>query len=341
KELNRRRAAIADHFSIKTFADFPERLKIVPLVGKDTVLAVFDSRLGVVKPTPLFESVRQEVAAFKPTLIIVGNRVNIFSVDQNNDAQARQCLQLLFGLCTEFVGTTVIMPGHVSLSGMQSGRGDSGTVQWSNGCRARLLLERVTKADDDDSEPDQDARVLKVKKANWGPDKNEIKLCWSRGLFVPDTDTDIEPEKKIWSFGDVAALLNDEEEFLRMLNLHKGAKLSPWPTAQNNAAKVFAEDSRCKLRGKAGRAKLKSAMERLQTKGIIEVVETGPQSRPPSLLRRVERGVVVDFPSGRPASEQPQGDDSEPGTFASPQSNGGGGASKRYRVVGDAPAGSA
>src|SRR5215831_1369288 len=65
-ELNRRQAAIAEHYDLN-FEKFSKRLKIVPLVGKDTVLAVFDSRLGVVKPTPLFESVRQEVAAFKPT----------------------------------------------------------------------------------------------------------------------------------------------------------------------------------------------------------------------------------------------------------------------------------
>src|SRR5262249_8090408 len=158
---------------------FSERLKIVPLVGKDTVLAVFNSHAGVVRPTPLFESVRREIAAFKPTLVIVGNRVNIFSVDQNSDTQARQCLGLLTSLTKDF-GTTVIMPGHVSLSGMASGRGDSGTVQWSNGCRARLLLARVTK--DNGAEPDQDARLLQVKKANWGPEKNEIKLRWSRGL---------------------------------------------------------------------------------------------------------------------------------------------------------------
>jgi RecA-family ATPase len=315
KELNRRRAAIADYYGIGTFATFSERLKITPLVGKDTVLAVFDRERGVVRPTPLFESVRREIAAFKPTLVIVGNRVNIFSVDQNSDTQARQCLGLLFGVTTEFVGTTVIMPGHVSLSGMASRRGDSGTVQWSNGCRARLLLDRITKESGD--EPDQDARVLQVKKANWGPDKNEIKLRWSRGLFIPDTG-DIEPER-IWSFGDVAALLKDEDEFLRMLDIVHPLKVSPYPTAQNNAAKIFSEDSRCKLKGRGVRAKLKAAMERLQAKGKIEVAETGPQSRRTPYIRRVERGVVVDFPSGKPApaSEQPQGNGSEPGAVAS------------------------
>src|SRR5262249_35790010 len=156
----------------------------------------------------------------------------------------------------------VIMPGHVSLSSMTSGRGESGTVQWGNACRARALLAKVTKSEDDDSEPDKAVRVLQVKKANWGPDENEIKLRWSRGLFVLDTgerDDEIEPT---WKLGDINALLNDEEEFLRMLDRMAAVKVnvSPHPTAQNNAAKVFSEDSRCKLRGKAGRPKLKAAM---------------------------------------------------------------------------------
>jgi len=310
KELNRRQAAIADHYDLD-FEKFPERLKIVPLVGQDTVLAVFNSRAGMVQPRPLFESVRRMVGEFEPTLTIVGNRVNIFSVDQNNDAQARQCLGLLTSLTKDF-GTTVIMPGHVSLSGMSSGRGDSGTVQWSNGCRSRLLLDRVTK--ENGAEPDPDARVLQVKKANWGPDKNEIRLRWSRGLFVPDTE-DIKSEKATWSFGDVATLLNDEDEFLRMLDLLKGARtpLSPWPTAHNNAPKIFAEDSRCKLTGKGVRDKLKSAMERLLTKGAIEIVEVGPPSKSRTDIRRVERGVVVDFPDGKPVREPPAGEGADQG----------------------------
>jgi hypothetical protein len=156
--------------------------------------------------------------------------------------------------------------------------------------------------------------VLQVKKANWGPDKNEIKLRWSNGLFIPDTD--IRPEKT-WSVGEVAALLNDEDEFLRMLDLEPPVKVSHHPTAQNNAAKIFAADSRCKLTGKGVRNRLKTAMERLFSKGVIEVVETGSPSRLTSCIRRVKRGVVVGFPGGRPASEQPQGNGGEPDIIAS------------------------
>ena len=59
------------------------------------MLAAFDQKSGLVKPTPLYSAVRKDIKDFKPTLVIVGNRVNIFGVNQNDDAQARQCLQLL------------------------------------------------------------------------------------------------------------------------------------------------------------------------------------------------------------------------------------------------------
>jgi hypothetical protein len=103
------------------------------MLGRDTVLAKFDSKAGVVRPAPLFTSVCQLVEKFKPALTIVGNRVNIFSVNQNEDSQARQCLNMLNSIIVEY-GTTVVMPGHVSAGQLTTGTGSSGSVQWSMVC---------------------------------------------------------------------------------------------------------------------------------------------------------------------------------------------------------------
>jgi RecA-family ATPase len=132
--------AIANHYGIQ-YADFPGQLKIIPQAGKDTVLAVFDQKRGVVKPTALYFAIKKMVEEFKPALVIVGNRVNIFSVNQNDDAQARQCVQLLTAIAIE-CNTAVIMPGHVSVAGMFNDTGTSGSVQWSNGCRSAELSTR-------------------------------------------------------------------------------------------------------------------------------------------------------------------------------------------------------
>jgi hypothetical protein len=141
--LRWRQEKIKEHLGIK-LREPTDRLRIVPMVGKQTILATFHHKTGLVLPTPLFESLRLMIEEYRPRLVIVGNRVNIFGVNQNDDAQARQCLGLLNSLITDF-GTTVIMPGHVSVRGNQSGGdGTSGSVQWSNGVRQRLLLRRPT-----------------------------------------------------------------------------------------------------------------------------------------------------------------------------------------------------
>jgi RecA-family ATPase len=267
-ELRRRQHAITEHFGIRC-ADFPRRLKIVPLIGRDTVLAAFDSRAGVVTPRPLFDIVRREIGEFQPLLTIVPNRVNMFGVNQNDDSQARQCMQLLASLPVDF-GTGVVMPSHTSLRGLSSGDGTSGSVQWNNGCRLRTYLRRLIDPDTR-HELDPFLREWEGMKANWSPTGKIINLRWSQGLFVPDTGNTVE---------QAATHAMEEGEFLRMLDLvSQSHPVSPAPSAPNNAPKIFSEDQRCKLKGRFGKRALKAAMDRLLSKGSIKVEETGPASK--------------------------------------------------------------
>jgi RecA-family ATPase len=161
-------------------------------------------------------------------------------------------------------------------------------VQWSNACRQRLYLSRVTarKGEDDDgaAEVNPDVRQLEVKKANWGPTDQKINLRWKRGVFVVYNPLDDDDDDG-WKFGDVAQALKEEDEFLRMLDMTP-YPVSAEPTARNNAPKLFADDQRCKLRGKAGKITLKAAMERLLTKCVIIVRDYGRPSRPNSRIER-------------------------------------------------------
>ena len=266
KELRRRQAAIAEHYGIR-YVDFAQQFKITPFAGKDTVLAAFDQRSGVIKPTRLFDTVRKEIEDFKPTLVIVGNRVNIFGVNQNDDAQARQCIQLLAGIALDYK-TAVVMPGHVSVAGLASNSGTSGSVQWSNGCRSRLFLSRIIDAEGD--EPDKDARQLEVRKANWGPTDQKINIRWSDGVFTVNTEA-------MQSFVQRLATNNAEQEFLRMLDLSV-EKVSLKAASNNYAPKIFSDDLRCKLKGRPGKKALAAAMNGLWAKGIITTEPYGPPS---------------------------------------------------------------
>jgi RecA-family ATPase len=287
--LRWRQEKIKEYLSIDLDDERPDRLRIVPMLGKPTILATFNSKTGLVEPTLLFESFRRLIKAYQPALTIVGNRVNIFSVNQNDDAQARQCLGLLNSLITDF-GTTVIMPSHVSQRGMQAGAdGTSGSVQWNNGVRQRLVLRRPDK--DGDEIEDKHTRIMEVKKANWGPTGLSMDLSWQNGLILPDftvvggnsNEEKAERAKK--------EKQDAEDEFLRMLIKSETMKynLSAHPASRNNAAKVFSENSDCRFKGKKGRRILTAAMERLFDQKQIHAVPYGPPSDETFRIEKVKK----------------------------------------------------
>ena len=123
-EVRRREERITNHYVTcgGIYEPRPRDFKVFPMMGKNTVLGVWDQKLHQVRPTDVFEALKREVAEFKPLLVIIPNRVDSFSVNQNDDAHAKQCWRMLGSLCTEF-GTTILMPGHASLRSMQSGDG--------------------------------------------------------------------------------------------------------------------------------------------------------------------------------------------------------------------------
>jgi RecA-family ATPase len=264
---------------------------IVPMWGKENVLLAKLDKSGQVKPTTLYQELCKLIEEFEPTLVIMANRVNIFSVNQNDDVHARQCLALLDAIVKNYQ-CTVIMPGHPSLGQLASGSGSSGSVQWSNGCRHRLYLSRPKKnnsAEDSPSEDDRDKRILEVMKANWGPQGVGLMLRWTDWFFqADDEDLMLQPEpgetpaeaKKRAHEEQVA---NAEHEFLRMLDraTAQGIALSAQPTSRTNAATMFARNaafSDCHFRGDLGYRILVQAMTNLFKKGTIKTVPFGPKS---------------------------------------------------------------
>jgi AAA domain len=297
-EVRRRESKITAFMASNGIYEPRDReLMIVPMVGEDAVLGVYDSRRGVVAPTGVFAAIEKLVAEFKPTLVIVGNRVNIFSVNQNDDAHAVQSLRLLSGLCARHE-TAVLMPGHVSVTGMNTGSGTSGSVQWSNGVRLRMYLQRLK--DEQTGAADPNRRVLQVMKTNWGPPDQQIDLQWSEGLFVGDGFTITAPEPEA---GESEAEMNarlvrqrvesDDAAFLAALDRHTavGSYVSAAPTAKTNAPNIFSQDEECLpgVRMAEKKKRMKVAMGRLFMRGIIQ---TKPWGSPSRGMQRIERTTV-------------------------------------------------
>jgi RecA-family ATPase len=75
----------------------------------------------------------------------------------------------------------VISSAHSSLAGIRSGDGSSGSTGWEAAFRSRLYLARPET--EEGEQPDQYARTLYRKKANWAVREDQITLRWAGGVF--------------------------------------------------------------------------------------------------------------------------------------------------------------
>jgi RecA-family ATPase len=183
-EIRRRLGAILDH----------QRRNLEDLKGRgvrwsclddaseysegDAVLGAAD-RTGRVNSTPLYAALLARAVAERPAAIVIENAADVFAIDEINRSQVRQAVALLRRLAKRS-GAAVILISHPSLYGLNSGSGTSGSTQWSNAVRSRLYFAAVKKSDDDET----DICELTVKKANYGPTGEAVRVRWHQGLFI-------------------------------------------------------------------------------------------------------------------------------------------------------------
>ena len=98
-ELHRRVVTIARGLGVK-LADLTE-LPLIPLAGKDAVMAAPEGRTNVVRETPVWRGLVGVVEHFKPRLVIIDTRADVFAGNENDRSQARQFIGLLRGLRQE------------------------------------------------------------------------------------------------------------------------------------------------------------------------------------------------------------------------------------------------
>ncbi|MGB7100806.1 MAG: AAA family ATPase [Xanthobacteraceae bacterium] len=264
-ELHRRLAAIEADLSKLT------DLHLVPLAGKDAVLAAPDGREGLLKTTPVFKALKRIVEKYRPTLLVLDTLADLFGGDEVKKVHARQFIGLLRGLGIEFE-TTILLLSHPSLSGMQSGSGMSGNVGWSNGVRSRLYFERIK--DPDGSEEDADMRMLRTKKANRARGADTITIRYREGKFVSENVS--------------RNNLKAERLFLELLKRLSDEDRPVSPNRSNNyAPQIFSEHP-----DGAGikKAAFATAMDELLKQGRIQICEDGPPSKRRRHLVLVDNG---------------------------------------------------
>ena len=72
----------------------------------------------------------------------------------------------------------MVLTAHPSLTGRNTGTGESGSTAWNNAVRSRLYLTEA------DEQADGAERILKTMKSNYGPKGGELRLRWAKGVYM-------------------------------------------------------------------------------------------------------------------------------------------------------------
>ena len=271
RELHFRLEAIRAHLDI-SFAALGD-LHLVPLAGEDALLGVPD-RAGMIQPTPLFEKLLEAAAKFEPVLIALDTAADMFGGNENDRSQVRQFISLLRRLAITG-NSAVLLASHPSLSGISTDSGLSGSTGWHNSVRSRLFF----KASDSDDDTRSDQRELIVRKNNYGPTGEVVRMVWRNGVFVP-VPAPSGPEQ---AAADAAA----DAMFLQLLEKHdrNGDNVSPKRTSNNFAPSVFAKTPEAK-KAHFGRQHFEDALDRLVAADRVVIETYGPASRRATRLVR-------------------------------------------------------
>jgi archaellum biogenesis ATPase FlaH len=240
-------------------------LNLTSLAEEDAILAApEDGRGGALAATALYNELDDVLAESRPALLVLDTLADTFGGNEIIRAQVRQFVSMLRRLALRH-GCTIVVLAHPSLAGME--KGTSGSTGWSNSVRSRLYFQRVHESDG--SEADEDARVLRVAKSNYGRVGLEIAMRWQAGVFVPLALT----------AGGESAAANAKAErvFVELLTRYtaqdRPVSLSP---SAAYAPKIFETEARAHGVGKRA---LTLAMGRLLDYGRIANVPYGPPSR--------------------------------------------------------------
>ncbi|MBH5371481.1 AAA family ATPase [Bradyrhizobium glycinis] len=253
----------------RTFADLRGRMRVIPMAGRDAELVTEKRRSRELELTALAERITDLLTEFRPKLLILDTAADVFGGDEINRKQVRFFVSMLRRFAMD-CDLAVLLLSHPSVQGMQSGTGLSGSTAWNNSVRSRLYFTS--------DKNDEDLRLLKNMKSNYGRKGAETKLRWHEGAFILD---DGKPT------AHAALLANHADQvFLRMLSSinASGRRVS----SSRSTAYAPTVMGAMPERGGTTKKALEEAMARLFTENKIAVVKEGPPSR------QRERLVVVE-----------------------------------------------
>ena len=217
------------------------------------MLGFYSRRAARLAPTTLYDELLEMAGDLKPRIIGIASSANVFAGNEIDRVQVQQFIGLLTRLTLRSGGGLVLI-SHPSLTGISSGTGLSGSTQWHNAVRARMVLTGDQKTG---------LRKLDFHKNQYGPVSESIPLCWDSGLFLP-----------IGEASYVAKNQLEQAKTVFMLLLHRFRKQHRKVTANRAAGYapgVFMDEPEAK-EAKLTKQDLATAMSALMTDNQIQNV---------------------------------------------------------------------
>ena len=273
-EIHIRLDAVARHYQTTFKALVAGGLKVLPLLGQDSMLCVQSGRGNHIEITSLYRQLYEAAGDLKPKNISIDTLSRAFGGDEINRVQVYAFAMHMQALAKVAQGSVTIL-SHPSLSGMASGSGISGSTAWHGAFRFRQYLKGVK--EEDDGEPDN-LRQLEFKKNQYGPPERPIVLRYTDGLFLPVNGA-TDPERVIRDARVDGLFI----KLLRRFNerLDRVTHLASSPNYY--APKVFADEPEAKQSG-FRKGELEDAMKRLMASKRVLVEIGGKESRRQSRL---------------------------------------------------------
>lgn len=281
-ELWRRQESINKAIGV-TMADLSGKLRLVSIVGElGNELGTFSAD-GKLAPSIRYRQIAKQCLDFGAGFLVLDNAAHLFAGNENARHDVAAFLGLIERLSQQMNGAALLLahPNKQLSQGNKQGNEYSGSTGWSAHVRNRLFIDY--REDPQDGTPiDDDDRVLRKSKANYGKRGEEVYFRWHDWAFVRPDDMDAGNAREI----EANARANHENEaFLRCLRERtKQRRAVSERLSKSYAPNVFA--GMPEARG-VGKKAMEQAMDRLFRLGAIERAEVwkGPDRKPVFGLR--------------------------------------------------------
>ncbi len=267
-ELWRRQESINKSMGV-TMADLGGKLKLVSIVGElGNELGTFSAD-GKLAPSVRYRQIAKVCLDFSAGFLVLDNAAHMFAGNENARHDVAAFLGLVERLSQQMNGAALLLahPNKQLSQGNKQGNEYSGSTGWSAHVRNRLFIDY--REDPQDGTPvDDDDRVLRKSKANYGKRGEEVYFRWHDWAFVRPDDMDAGNAREI----EANARANHENEaFLRCLRERtKQQRAVSERLSKSYAPNVFA--GMPEARG-VGKKAMEQAMDRLFRLGAIERAE--------------------------------------------------------------------